>query len=45
MSTNEKKTVGGIKGIDWKRYALDFCGYACSNLEGEEAACFYRITD
>jgi len=36
MSTNEKKTVGEIKGIDWKRYALDFCGYEIITTFGRD---------
>ena len=36
MSTNEKKTVGGIKGIDWKRYAMDCYGYEIITTFGSD---------
>ena len=37
MNTNGKKNGGGgIKLIDWKRYALDFCGYEIITTFGND---------
>ena len=36
MNTNEKKNGGGIKLIDWKRYAMDFCSYEIITTFGND---------
>lgn len=36
MSDNRNKAGDGIRRIDWKRYALDFCGYEIMTTFGSD---------